>query len=282
MTKLRFPPGDVIGQVGGRAWDRDVPPTQFTRATDEVEVPDQAVVFCDESCADLSFVSDIAESLTDLHATGGRYPTSQLRLLIRAPLLTAVSLGGLALTDEALDHISPCQRVRRLTLIGGSWTMAGLAKLAHFPLRNLVLDVTQGGLTLMDTDVEWIVSTWPNLGALFIRGGDITDAVWGHFARLDKVDLLWVMDNGLTGRGVSALASCSSLLSLSVQRSRFCDDAVDELGALEQLEEVRLAHTALTSAVTGKLAFLPLNLMVGGTGVDEEELDRLRILRIQT
>jgi|688.fasta_scaffold75647_3 Leucine-rich repeat (LRR) protein len=221
------------------------------------------------------------------------------RAIAKAPRLARLSCQGVALTADAWNAIRSVPRLRTLALggerlaqsdfneLGGLESLENLtirdARLSYeqlLPLANLqrlrTLDLNG---TLADEYCLRAIGKMSGLQELDLGGTSLRGQHAASLGQVPHLAKLAMSDSRLDDEGLRIIATLHGLRSLDVERcAAISDDGVRALGALSDLQELRVSNRSLTDRGIAVVSQLPDLRVVaaGGSTFSAAGLDSLR------
>lgn len=218
--------------------------------------------------AQLSVFSD----LRVLTIEGGRVTDDGLRFLSELHALEELDLGGLQLSDAALEHLQTLERLRSLSVPSGT-TGRGLAKLA--PLTNLErLWIYQGRLGVDDFRH---LKQLTQLRELSLWQTTITDKHLEPIGELASLEVLRLYRQTISDDGLAHLRRLTRLKELNLAGSNITDAGLEHLRAMARLEVLDLSSDRFTGAGFAAIDTLGQlrRLELGGSPVTDKGLESI-------
>ena len=147
-----------------------------------------------------------------------------LRHLASSPKLEALNFFDTILDATALENIASCRHVTGLCLTGISD-----GDLPHLSRLHGLKGLRINNCRLTDAGARQLVEEFPGLTTLMIFNGSFSDAAVAEFARLSKLECVWLIDVPITDAGLSELKTCASLKQVSVKNSKATSASITEL-----------------------------------------------------
>ncbi|HEX6812333.1 MAG TPA: hypothetical protein VF384_11965 [Planctomycetota bacterium] len=173
------------------------------------------------------------------------YPIFKERLAVQGARWALLSRGGLGPTDDALEGLAKCPRLRVLDIASGRWSSAGLTKLGE--CRTLRVLNAFGG---QDANATWVAAMPRELERLEVCG-NYTDAFCAEVAtHLPQLRHLTIAAcDRISDQGIAAISAMRSLRVLDMRQMRGLTAAcVDSLANATWLEEIDLRHCDFVTA----------------------------------
>lgn len=220
----------------------------------------------------------IFSQLRSLRLRGAEVTDDGMKFIGELRALDELDLGGLNLTDAAIEHLKRLTQLRSLTLPPGV-TGAGLARLA--PLSNLEYLGFTG--TIQDTDLRRLPPL-RRLRQLQLFRASITDVALENVGELVSLEDLVLSWTPITDAGLEKLQRLTRLKRLSLSKTNITDAGLKHLGAMQQLEHLDLVGTQVTGTGLGGLEGLDQlhRLWLGGSITDQglQPLGRITCLKM--
>jgi hypothetical protein len=173
------------------------------------------------------------------------YPDLRERLIAQGARWALLNRGGMGPTDEALEGLARCPKLKVLDIASGHWSSAGLAKLGE--CRTLRVLNASGG---QGADASWVAAMPRELERLEVCG-DYTDTFCTEVAtRLPQLRHLTIAAcYRITDQGIAAVAAMRSLRVLDMRQMRGLTAAcIDSLANATGLEDLDLRHCDFVTA----------------------------------
>ena len=162
--------------------------------------------------------------------------------------LRGIKIGYNDLTGTIPTRLFQLTDLEELSIPGSSLTgsydfadLQGLSKLTSLSLSQLNL-----GSALEDDMVEW----WPGMEELYLLSCDLTGTVPESFAAWDKLRLIDVSNNGLTGTlPAAALAAWTNMKFFGVGFNEFRGTLPTEIGLWTDATSFDIRHNMLTGTL---------------------------------
>jgi hypothetical protein len=152
---------------------------------------------------------------------------------------------GMGPTDDALEGLGMCPKLKVLDISGGHWSSAGLGGLGA--CRTLRVLKATGG---QEPAAGWVAAMPRELERLDVCGDyrdDFCAAVAAHLTSLRHLNLAACYQ--ITDRGLAAVAAMPSLRVLDMRQMRGLTVAsIDTLLGAQQLEELDVRHCDFVTA----------------------------------
>lgn len=161
--------------------------------------------------------------------------------------ITALDLGGSAVTDGGAECLPKFTAVTELSLAGSRVTGKALTYVAAMP----ALQVFNFNNVRIDDDALASLASAPQLQELSLGGTGINDAAFEHLAQIESLRVLDVSGNELLmGRTFTELVKdrrFSALTVLIADGTLFGYGGVEELGRLKELQTLGLNRCDVTN-----------------------------------
>jgi hypothetical protein len=201
-------------------------------------------------------------------------PDTALAHVAAVPNVMSLDLAFTVVTNDGLQHLKGCNRLREVSLAGTQVSDQGLEHLAELTgLQKLDIgetDVSQSGLAHLrglTTVEELILKRIPtgdmglahlagltNLRTLDLHGTSITGAGLAHLRGLKKLRVLRIDSNpGINDAGLAYLSGMANLERLYLESTGVSDAGLVHLKGLTNLRELDLYNTNVTAAGVDKL-----------------------------
>lgn len=181
------------------------------------------VVGTDVSEPGVAALSQFPE-LTRLEFYIVRLDSAGLHHLATTPKLEVLIFNQTQLDQDAMQEISTCHGVTRLTLTG--ITDQDVRHLSSL-VRLQSLELIESRIT--NDGVKELVDGCPNLESLNVYSAPITDTGLGDLIRLKKLRSMILDDIPITDEGIQQLGGCPALDYLLLQRTKVKASGVSEL-----------------------------------------------------
>ena len=191
-----------------------------------------------------------------------------------ADRVVKLSLGHTAVTDKGLAHLVNCTNLEWLDLENTAVTDTGMAHLkAAVKLNRLNLKKTAVG----DASLA-MIGRFRQLDDLNLAHTKITSNGLGQLAQLDKLTAIWLEGTAIDDASLSYLPRLSKLEFLDLAATPITDELLSRVARLKSLRALYLSHTAVTDTGLEQLKSLKnLELLqVDGTKVTSAAVARLR------
>jgi Leucine-rich repeat (LRR) protein len=192
---------------------------------------------------------ELSFCIDDRPATSG-----ELQNLEQLQKLTTLSVGGRCLDDQLVASIARLPALERLLLRSNAISDEGIRSLgALSALKRLIIDYSHG---FRGTGFGG-PAAFPHLETLSLKGSAIDDDGLAAIASLPALRELQLNGTSLTSSAISPLQGLRSLRSLHLARVPLDDRAVDVLGKMTWLSELRPGHGLSPEARERLAASLP-------------------------
>ena len=149
--------------------------------------------------------------------------STALRHLGTARKLESLNFCNMVLDDADLEHLTTCHHLTSLKLTGT--TDDNVRYLARIPrLKGIHFQDCR----LTNQGAKQLADRCPELTQLNVQGGSFSDAAIDEFARLSKLDHLFLSDIAITDDGLLKLKSCTKLTWVYFTRTKVTPAGVSE------------------------------------------------------
>lgn len=214
----------------------------------------------------------IFSQLRSLRLRGGNVTDDGMKFIGELRALDELDLGGLNLTNAALEHIQGLTRLRSLDLPSGV-TGGGLERLAS--LSNLERLSFNAG-AIKDEDLRHL-KPLRHLKHLWLYSAAISDAALSHVGELTSLEDLVLGRTPITDAGLVHLRRLTRLKRLSLSMASVTDAGLKHLAAMQQLEYLELMGTTVTGTGFAELDGLSQlhTLWLDGSPVSDRGLQQI-------
>lgn len=247
------------------------------------------------------------QALRFLVLDGARLDDPDLETLSRLEQLRGLELGRVRASPAGIGQLVRLSRLEHLVMKHGRLTPAHHRELGRLPalrslevrearttdadlialaeaprLESLVLHFAFYAPEISDAGAE-ALSRISTLRALKLGSANqylprLGDRGMHQFARLEKLEALWLPRTRMTDAGLRVLATLVQLRSLAFDSDRVTDQGIAHLGALKRLHRLEIGRARLTAASVPVLARLTSlgELILRRTSLPASAVDALR------